>query len=83
MRLLLKRVPRQSRPVVLLRASKLRLLANVLPSMLDQMAKGDMPDERQLRTIAAASIAEQKEVWKAHKPKKNETTFRLSTAKGV
>jgi ParB family chromosome partitioning protein len=47
---------------------KLRLLANVLPAMLDQMAKGDMPDERQLRTIAAASIAEQKEVWKAHKP---------------
>jgi ParB family chromosome partitioning protein len=49
---------------------KLRLLANVLPAMLDQMAKGDMPDERQLRTIAAASIAEQKEVWKAHKPTK-------------
>ena len=46
---------------------KLRLLANVLPSMLDQMAKGDMPDERQLRTIAATSLAEQKEVWKAHK----------------
>ncbi|MDL2407611.1 ParB N-terminal domain-containing protein [Rhizobium calliandrae] len=34
---------------------KLRLLANVLPSMLDQMAKGDMPNEQQLRTIAAAS----------------------------
>ncbi|MET4022194.1 ParB/RepB/Spo0J family partition protein [Bradyrhizobium sp. JR7.2] len=26
---------------------KLRLLANVLPAMLDHMAKGDMPDERQ------------------------------------
>ncbi|MCB1469085.1 MAG: plasmid partitioning protein, partial [Rhizobiaceae bacterium] len=37
---------------------------------LDQMAKGDMPDERQLRTIAAASLDEQKEVWKAHKPSK-------------
>jgi ParB family chromosome partitioning protein len=49
---------------------KLRLLANVLPAMLDQMAKGDMPDERQLRTIAAASLDEQKEVWKAHKPSK-------------
>lgn len=47
---------------------KLRLLANVLPAMLDAMAKGDMPDERQLRTIAAASLEEQKEVWKAHKP---------------
>ena len=49
---------------------KLRLLANVLPAMLDQMAKGDMPDERQLRTIAAASLDEQKEVWKKHKPTK-------------
>jgi ParB family chromosome partitioning protein len=47
---------------------KLRLLANVLPAMLDHMAKGDMPDERQLRTIAGASLEEQKEVWKAHKP---------------
>lgn len=51
---------------------KLRLLANVLPAMLDYMAKGDMPDERQLRTIAAASLDEQKEVWKAHKPPKGD-----------
>ncbi|UWU26204.1 ParB N-terminal domain-containing protein (plasmid) [Rhizobium sp. CB3060] len=51
---------------------KLRLLANVLPSMLDHMALGDMPNEQQLRTIAAASLDEQKEVWKAHKPKKTE-----------
>jgi len=49
---------------------KLRLLANVLPAMLDHMAKGDMPDERQLRTIAAAALDEQKEVWKKHKPSK-------------
>jgi ParB family chromosome partitioning protein len=62
---------------------KLRLLANVLPAMLDQMAKGDMPDGRQLRTIAAASIAEQKEVWKAHKPKKNETASWWSVANGL
>ncbi|MFJ1311772.1 ParB N-terminal domain-containing protein [Agrobacterium sp. P15N1-A] len=51
---------------------KLRLLANVLPAMLDQMGLGDMPNEQQLRTIAAASPDEQKEVWKAHKPKKSE-----------
>ncbi|MER8872524.1 ParB N-terminal domain-containing protein [Mesorhizobium sp. M0814] len=51
---------------------KLRLLANVLPAMLDHMAKGDMPDERQLRTIAAASLEAQKEVWKAHKPTKGD-----------
>ncbi|MCO6180947.1 ParB/RepB/Spo0J family partition protein [Ciceribacter sp. RN22] len=51
---------------------KLRLLANVLPAMLDHMALGDMPNEQQLRTVAAASLDEQKEVWKAHKPKKTE-----------
>ncbi|MCK1724983.1 ParB N-terminal domain-containing protein [Bradyrhizobium sp. 142] len=49
---------------------KLRLLANVLPAMLDHMARGDMPNEQQLRTIAAASPDEQKEVWKKHKPSK-------------
>jgi ParB/RepB/Spo0J family partition protein len=51
---------------------KLRLLANVLPAMLDHMAKGDMPNEQQLRTIAAADVEEQKEVWKAHKPRKGD-----------
>ncbi|WID99920.1 ParB/RepB/Spo0J family partition protein (plasmid) [Bosea vestrisii] len=51
---------------------KLRLLANVLPAMLDHMAKGDMPNEQQLRTIAAADFEEQKEVWKVQKPKKGD-----------
>lgn len=51
---------------------KLRLLAKVLPVMLDQMAFGDMPNEQQLRTIAAAHVDEQKEVWKAHMPKKRQ-----------
>jgi ParB family chromosome partitioning protein len=52
---------------------KLRLLANVLPAMLEQMALGDMPNEQQLRVIAAADQVDQKEVWKAHKPKKGDT----------
>ena len=52
---------------------KLRLLANVLPAMLEQMALGDMPSEQQLRIIAAAGQIDQKEVWKAHKPKKGDT----------
>jgi len=52
---------------------KLRLLANLLPAMLDQIARGDMPSEPQLRTMAAATIEEQKEVWKARKPKKGTT----------
>jgi ParB family chromosome partitioning protein len=51
---------------------KLRLLANVLPAMLEQMTLGDMPNEQQLRFIAAASLEEQGEVWKANKPKKGE-----------
>lgn len=55
---------------------KLRLLATVLPAMLDQMAKGDMPEEQYLRTIATASLDEQKEVWKKHKPSKADTQAR-------
>ena len=51
---------------------KLRLLANVLPAMLDHIAKGDMPNEQQLRAIAAANLDEQREVWKAQKPKKGD-----------
>ncbi|MBX4962660.1 ParB N-terminal domain-containing protein [Rhizobium binae] len=62
---------------------KLRLLANVLPVMLDHMAKGDMPNEQQLRTIAAASLDEQKEVWKAHKPKKGDTASWWQIANGL
>jgi ParB family chromosome partitioning protein len=62
---------------------KLRLLANVLPAMLDHMAKGDMPSEQQLRTIAAASLDEQKEVWKAQKPKKGDTASWWSVANAL
>lgn len=62
---------------------KLRLLANVLPAMLDQMAKGDMPNEQQLRTIAAASLDDQKEVWKAQKPKKGDTAQWWQIANGL
>ncbi|MUZ74799.1 ParB/RepB/Spo0J family partition protein [Agrobacterium vitis] len=62
---------------------KLRLLANVLPAMLDQMARGDMPNEQQLRTIAAASLDDQKEVWKANKPKKGDTASWWQIASGL
>jgi len=47
-----------------------RLLANICPAMLDQMAKNDVPDGRQLRVIAAATKEDQTEVWKQHKPKR-------------
>ena len=49
---------------------RLKLLAHLHPAMLDVMATGSMPNEDQLRTIAAATRDEQKEVWKKHKPRK-------------
>ncbi len=51
---------------------RLKLLARLHPPMLDVMAKGSMPSEDQLRTIAAASLEEQAQVWKKHKPKKGD-----------
>ncbi len=53
---------------------KLRLFASVLPAMLDRMAQGDEPNERELRTIASATRDEQTAAWKKNKPKKTETT---------
>ena len=49
---------------------RLKLLAHLHPAMLDFMTQGSMPNEDQLRTIAAASRDEQAQVWKKHKPKK-------------
>jgi ParB family chromosome partitioning protein len=62
---------------------KLRLLANILPAVLEQIALGDMPNEQQLRTIAAAGLDEQKEVWKANKPKKGDTAAWWSIANAL
>jgi ParB family transcriptional regulator, chromosome partitioning protein len=52
---------------------RLKLLAHLHPAMLDVMALGSMPNEDQLRTIAAATREEQAQVWKKHKPKKGHT----------
>ncbi len=52
---------------------RLKLLAHLHPAMLDVMALGSMPNEEQLRTIAAATPEEQAQVWKKHKPKKGQT----------
>lgn len=49
---------------------KLKLLGKLHPPMLDAMAKGSMPSEEQLRTIANAPVEDQAQVWKALKPKK-------------
>lgn len=51
---------------------RLRLLANIQPQMLDVMARGDLPNENCLRTIAAASADEQASVWKKYRPKKGQ-----------
>jgi ParB/RepB/Spo0J family partition protein len=52
---------------------RLKLLAHLHPAMLDVMALGSMPNEEQLRTIAAATREEQAQVWKKHKPRKGQT----------
>ena len=49
-----------------------RLLANICKPMLDQMARNDLPQPRELRIIAAATREEQAEVWKARKPKRGD-----------
>jgi ParB family chromosome partitioning protein len=51
---------------------RLKLLAHLHPAMLDVMALGSMPNEDQLRTIAAATPEEQAQVWKKYKPKKGQ-----------
>jgi ParB family chromosome partitioning protein len=51
---------------------KLRLLANVHPAILDQIGAGDMPNERELRTVASAPREDQAAAWKKLKPKKGE-----------
>jgi len=51
---------------------KLRLLGKILPAMLDHMARGDLPGEQHLRTIASAPLDEQAIVWKKNKPKKGD-----------
>lgn len=54
------------------RVRLLRRMTHVLPAMLNQMARGDMPTEQQLRTIGLASAEEQAAVWKSQKPKRDE-----------
>jgi ParB family transcriptional regulator, chromosome partitioning protein len=44
--------------------------------MLEVMAQGSMPNDDQLRTIAAATVEEQAQVWKKHKPRKSDPEMR-------
>jgi len=54
---------------------RLKLLAHLHTPMLDVMAQGSMPTEEQLRTIAAATIEEQTQVWKKNRPKKGQEVY--------
>ena len=59
--------------VPLRQVRKLRLLGNIHPAMLEHMGRGDMPEERYLRTIASAPLSEQAAIWTKQKPKKGQT----------
>ena len=59
--------------VPLRQVRKLRLLGTIHPAMLEHMGRGDMPEERYLRTIASAPLSEQAAVWTKQKPKKGQT----------
>jgi len=59
--------------VPLRQVRKLRLLGSIHPAMLEHMGRGDMPEERYLRTIAAAPLSEQAAVWTKQKPNKGQT----------
>jgi ParB/RepB/Spo0J family partition protein len=50
---------------------RLRLCGNIHNAVLDQMAKGDEPNERDLRVIASSPHEHQAEAWKKLKPKKD------------
>ena len=62
---------------------RLKLLAHLHPPMLDAMARGDMPNDTDLRTIAAASRDEQAQVWKRHKPKKGQPVVWWDVSRGL
>jgi len=62
---------------------RLKLLAHLHPAMLDTMAGGSMPNEDQLRTIAAATREEQTQVWKKHKPKKGQEVAWYEVARAL
>ena len=62
---------------------KLKLLASIHPPMLDHIAQGELPSERELRLIANASLEEQATVWKKRRPKKGETVAWYELARAL
>jgi ParB family transcriptional regulator, chromosome partitioning protein len=62
---------------------RLKLLAHLHPPMLHAIAKGSMPSEDQLRTIAAASHEGQAQVWKKYRPKKHHEVYWSDVARAL
>lgn len=62
---------------------RLKLLAHIHAPMLDVMARGDMPNEEQLRTVACGGLEEQAQIWKKHKPRKTELTNWFAVANAL
>jgi ParB/RepB/Spo0J family partition protein len=62
---------------------RLRLCGNIHNAILEHMAKGDEPNERELRVIASAPREDQAEAWKSFKPKKNERVAWHSYARSL
>jgi ParB/RepB/Spo0J family partition protein len=62
---------------------RLRLCGNIHNAILEHMAKGDEPNERELRIIASAPREDQAEAWKSFKPKKNERVAWHSYARSL
>ena len=62
---------------------KLKLLASIHPPMLDHIAQGELPNERELRIIAQASLEDQATVWKKRKPKKGQSVVWWEIARAL
>ena len=62
---------------------RLRLCGSIHNAVLEQMARGDEPNERELRIIASAPREDQAEAWKSFKPKKNERVAWNSYARSL
>ncbi|MFZ1427778.1 MAG: ParB/RepB/Spo0J family partition protein, partial [Geminicoccaceae bacterium] len=62
---------------------KLKLLASIPPPMLDHIAQGELPNERELRLIVNASLEEQATVWKKHRPKKGQSVVWWEIARAL
>ena len=62
---------------------KLKLLASIHPPMLDHIAQGELPNERELRIIAQASLEDQATVWKQRKPKKGQSVVWWEIARAL